>query len=83
MVQIKLAAEEDRELYRNMFNMYQNDLSAYLDDFYEVDKNGYYDYNTIDEYFVDDSSITPFVIEYKKRIIGVFVLTTSPYVKPG
>ena len=83
MVQIKSAVEEDRELYRNMFNMYQNDLSAYFDDFYEVDKNGYYDYNTIDEYFVDDNSITPFIIEYEKRSVGVLVLTTSPYVKQG
>ena len=51
MIQLVKAQEKDKELYRNIFNMYQNELSQYSDEFQELDEKGYFCANTVDIYF--------------------------------
>jgi predicted acetyltransferase len=84
MVNLRAANESDKELYKNLFNMYQNELSPYLSDLYsEVDENGYFDKDTVDCYFNDNENVFPFIITVNAKIAGCVVLSKPPYVKPG
>lgn len=83
MIDLKLATDKDKELYRNLFNMYHNDLAPYCDDLVEVDDEGYYDKQGVECYFNEDENIIPFVITKNDKVIGVIVLTRPPYVKSG
>ena len=82
-VTLRVAAEADRELYKNMFNMYHNELGLYCGEFQDVDGNGYYDAAFTDAYFRKDPSVMPLVIECDGRNVGFAVVTVSPYCPDG
>lgn len=83
MVTLVKAESENKEYYKNVFNIYQNELSLFLDDFDQLDNNGYFDCDTVDEYFQGNIAIIPFVVKSDDKNIGVLVLSKSPYVKKG
>ena len=83
MIQLVKAQEKDKELYRNIFNMYQNELSQYSDEFQELDEKGYFCANTVDIYFENIESVIPYIVMAENHIIGILVLTKPPYVKQG
>lgn len=83
MINLRIATDKDKELYRNLFNMYHNDLAPYCDDLTEVDEEGYYDKQAVDCYFNGDENIIPYVIMKNDKAVGVIVLTKPPYVKLG
>ena len=82
-INIRLATNKDKELYRNLFNMYHNDLAPYCDDLVEVDDEGYYDEQAVECYFTEDENILPYVIMNNNKVVGVIILTRPPYVKAG
>lgn len=83
MINLRVATGTDKELYRNLFNMYHNDLAPYCDDLVEVDEEGYYDKEAVECYFNKDENIIPYVIMKNDKVVGVIVLTKPPYVKKG
>ncbi len=83
MINLRVATDKDKELYRNLFNMYHNDLAPYCDDLVEVDEEGYYDKQAVECYFNEDENILPHVIMKNDKVVGVIVLTKPPYVKSG
>ena len=82
-VTLRVASEKDRNLYKNMFNMYQNELGLYCGEFQDVDGNGYYDAASTDMFFCGDRSVMPLVIEYDGRNVGLAVVTVAPYCPEG
>lgn len=83
MFQLVKAQEKDKELYRNVFNMYQNELSQYFDEFKELDENGYFDASTVEVYFENNEAVFPYIVMNEGHIIGILVLSKHPYVKQG
>lgn len=83
MINLRIAGVKDKELYRNLFNMYHNDLAPYCDDLIEVDDEGYYDKQAVECYFNEDENIIPYVLMRNDKAVGVIVLTRPPYVKSG
>lgn len=83
MINLRVATDKDKELYRNLFNMYHNDLAPYCDDLIEVDNEGYYDKQAIECYFNKDENIIPYVITKNDKAVGIIVLTKPPYAKSG
>ena len=81
MITLRKAGPKDETLYKNLFNLYQNDLSVFYTDgtFSRVDANGYFDADTVREIFPPDASILPFVIEDDRHIIGLLLITRPPY----
>ena len=83
MVKLRIANDNDKELYRNMFNMYHNDISPYNNDFLEIDGNGYFEKDAIDCYFDGNESVKPYIIAFNNKTAGCIVLSRPPFVKPG
>lgn len=78
-VQVRVATEADKELYKNLVNMYHNELGLYCSEFQDVDNNGYFDNHYIESYFSGDKSVMPLVITVDDRTVGFAVLTVPPY----
>ncbi|MBP5193815.1 MAG: GNAT family N-acetyltransferase [Clostridia bacterium] len=78
-VKLRIATEDDRSLYKNLFNAYQNELGLYCSEYQDVDCNGYYDAAYTDAFFSGDKSLMPLVIECDERIVGFAVIAVSPY----
>ena len=83
MTNLRIAKKEDKELYKNLFNILHNDISPYNNELQEVDKQGYFDSKTVDVYFQNNESVMPFIITADNKTAGAVVLTTKPYVKDG
>ncbi len=82
-VQIRVASKSDENLFKNLFNMYYNELGMYCAEFQDVDENGYFDTHAAEPYFSGDGSIMPIVITYLDRTVGFAVLTVPPYTAEG
>ena len=78
-VSLRVATEEDKSLYKNLFNAYQNELGLYCAEYQDVDCNGYYDAASTDVFFSGDKSLMPLVIECDGRVVGFAVIAVSPY----
>ena len=78
-VTLRVASEEDKTLFKNLFNMYQNELGLYCAEFQDVDPNGYYDAASADWLFSSGGAVIPIVIECDERIAGFAVITLPPY----
>lgn len=83
MIKIKLAGKENKELYKNFFNILQNEFSEYNDEFCKVDEQGYFSKDTVDVYFKGDEKILPYLIYENDNVAGLVVLTKSPFTKKG
>lgn len=82
-VTLRVAREEDGTLYKNLFNIYQNELGMYCGEFQDVDSAGYFDEGYTQAFFKGDPSVIPLVIEYDGRIVGFAVVTAAPYCPEG
>lgn len=82
-IAVRIATEEDKELYKNFVNMYHNELGLYCSEFQDVDGNGYFDNHYVDSYFCGDKSVMPLVITADGANVGFTVLTVSPYCIEG
>lgn len=83
MIELKIAKNKDKELYRNMFNMLHNDISQYNNELLEIDEDGYFDKDTIECYFASNENVFTYVIMYNNKIAGCVVISKPPYAKPG
>jgi len=84
-IKLRILEEGDKEVFRNLVNLYQHDLSmiaAFL--FPTVDEKGFYDYETIEEYFTSkaivEGKLFLYLIMHNDNIAGFCVLTKAPYV---
>lgn len=80
---VRPATAADKELFKNLFNAYHCELGLYCSEFQDVDNNGYFDNHYVDQYFSDDKSLLPLVIEYDERTVGIAVVSIPPYCAPG
>lgn len=78
-VSVRVAKQTDKELFKNLLNIYHNELGLYCGEFQDVDENGYFDNHAADAYFSGDKSILPLIILYDERVIGFAVVTVPPY----
>lgn len=80
---IRPAGGRDITLYRNLFNMYQNELSVYYTngEFSYVDENGYFNAASVNEIFPPDDAILPYVITGDEKNIGLLLVTKKPYAR--
>lgn len=83
MLQLKQADKSCKELFRNIFNMYQNELSQYFEEYQTVDEKGYFDYNAVDVYFEGNEAVIPYVIMADENVAGIVVLSKAPFTKEG
>lgn len=83
MIKLKVATIENKECYKNLFNILHNDISPYNDELKDVDENGYFDEQAVDVYFENNESVIPYLIYSDEKIAGAVVLSKPPYVKPG
>ena len=81
--EIRVATAGDKELLKNLINMYQNELGLYCPEYQDVDDNGYFDNHFTDVYFSGDKSIMPLVITWDGRNVGLAVISIPPYVAEG
>ena len=84
-VKLQIIKESDKEVFRNLFNLYQHDLSMIADFLFPtVDERGYYDYETIEEYFTSDArsqgKLFMYLIIADDNIAGFCLLTKVPFV---
>ncbi len=82
-VSVRVATVADKELYKNLFNMYQNELGLYFGEYQDVDENGYFDNHSTEIFFSGDKSLMPLIITYDERIVGFIVVAAPPYVAEG
>lgn len=82
-IKLKIITEDDKELFRNLFNLYQHDLSIMADFLFpRVDTKGFYDYETVDEFyrFKDQEKLLMYLMTVDDNIAGFCLLTKAPYV---
>ena len=84
-IKLQIIGENDREVFRNLFNLYQHDLSMIADFLFPtVDERGFYDYETIEEYFASNAlcqgKLFMYLITADGNIAGFCLLTQAPYV---
>ena len=78
-ITIRPAEENDRILIKNIFNLYQNELSVYSDDFEFLDENGYFAPDTADEILPFGDGVFPYIIEENAHPIGFVMATDASY----
>ncbi len=78
-VMLREACDDDRELIKNIFNIYQNELSAYSDEFSRLDSRGYFDSAASDGVLPFGSGVFPYIIYDEKGVIGFIMATGAPY----
>ena len=82
-VSIRPAEYRDRALIKNIFNMYQNELSIYTDDFHSLDDNGYFDESTVDDILPFGGGVYPYIITEDEKNIGFVMVTEGEYPPEG
>ncbi len=83
MISIRPAGEKDRTLIKNIFNLYQNELSVYSNDFECLDENGYFAPDTVNEILPFGDGVFPYIIEEAARPVGFVMATDANYAPEG
>lgn len=83
MISIRPAGEKDRLLVKNIFNLYQNELCVYSDDFDVLDENGYFAPDTVNEILPFGDGVFPYIIEEDARPVGFVMATDKTYAPEG
>ncbi len=83
MISIRPAEEKDRLLVKNIFNLYQNELCVYSDDFDALDEFGYFAPDTVNEILPFGDGVYPYIIEEDARPVGFVMATDSAYAPDG
>lgn len=82
-ISIRPAQASDRMLIKNIFNLYQNELSVYSDDFDCLDENGYFAPDTVNEILPFGDGVFPYIIEENARPVGFVMATDKTYAPEG
>lgn len=82
-VSIRPATERDRALIRNIFNLYQNELSEYSHEFTHLDENGYFAPDTVNEILPFGDGVFPYIVTDGGKNVGFVMVTDSRYALPG
>lgn len=82
-IKVRVATEADKTLYKNLVNIYHNELGLYCAEFQDVDDNGYFDNHYVDSYFCGDKAVMPLIITADGATVGFAVVTVSPYCIEG
>ncbi|MBR3927421.1 MAG: GNAT family N-acetyltransferase [Clostridia bacterium] len=82
-ISIRPAGENDRLLIKNIFNLYQNELCIYSDDFDCLDENGYFAPDTVSEILPFGDGVFPYIIEENARPVGFIMATDSSFAPDG
>ncbi len=82
-VSLRPARESDRTLIKNIFNLYQNELCVYSDDFDCLDENGYFAPDTVSEILPFGNGVFPYIIEEDGRPVGFVMATDASYAPDG
>lgn len=83
MIALRAAQRRDKALIRNIFNMYQNELSAYNEKLNYLDAQGYFDVNTVNDILPFGNGVYPYIITDDGRNAGIILITYAPYVLKG
>lgn len=78
-IMLREARRDDRELIKNIFNIYQNELSAYTDEFSRLDERGYFAPDASDDVLPFGGGVFPYIIYDEKGVIGFIMATSAPY----
>lgn len=78
-VSIRPCEERDRLLVANIFNIYQNELSIYANDFFALDENGYFDPTTVQDILPFGGHVYPYIVFDEDGAIGFVMVTDGPY----
>lgn len=76
---IRPAEERDRLLIKNLFNLYQNEFSAYTDEFGFPDENGYFAPDTVNEILPFGDGVFPYIVLMDGRNAGFLLVTDRRY----
>lgn len=82
-VRIRPAEARDRTLLMNLFNLYQNELGAYCEDFGSIDENGYFAVRTVDDILPFGDGVFPYIILTDGAPCGLIMVTDARYALPG
>lgn len=82
-VNLRPARETDRTLIQNLFNLYQNDLSAYCDGFEYLDENGYFDVTASKDVLPYGDGVYPYIITENGKNVGFVLYTKAPFAPDG
>lgn len=82
-ISIRPAEEKDRLLVKNIFNLYQDELSVYSSDFEFLDENGYFAPETVNEILPFGDGVFPYIIEENAHPIGFVMATDQSYAPKG
>lgn len=82
MIELVKAYKKDKVLFRNLFNLYQYDISIYSDEFDYINEEGYFDKTSSDVFF-NNPQIYPYLIIQNNKIMGFVVVSSPPFVKSG
>ena len=80
-VTISVATEKDKELFKNICNIYMNERSTYIKNSEKVDDNGYFLANPTEKYFTDNKNIVPYIIRKDGSPAGILVFEKLPFVQ--
>ena len=78
-VRIRPAEARDRTLLMNLFNLYQNELGAYCEDFGSIDENGYFAVRTVDDILPFGDGVFPYIILTDGAPCGLIMVTDARY----
>ena len=70
-IKIAEASLRDKPIIKNMLQLYIHDFSEF--DGYELNENGYYNYDYLDEYWTEKDRY-PFIIRFNDKIAGFVLL---------
>ena len=82
-VRIRPAEARDRTLLMNLFNLYQNELGAYCEDFGSIDENSYFAVRTVDDILPFGDGVFPYIILTDGAPCGLIMVTDARYALPG
>ena len=82
-ITVRPAEEHDRQLVKNIFNLYQNELCIYSDDFDALDENGFFAPDTVSEILPFGDGVFPYIIEENARPVGFVMATDASYAPEG
>lgn len=82
-ISIRPAEMRDKNLIKNIFNIYQNELSVYSDDFVYLDEDGYFAPDTADEILPFGNGVFPYIIEDNRHPVGFVMATDNTYAPDG
>ncbi|MBQ3080449.1 MAG: hypothetical protein IJC48_10720 [Clostridia bacterium] len=82
-VGIRPACQADETLIKNIFNMYQNELGVYSNDFMSLDANGYFDESTVCDILPFGDGVYPYIVTMDGAVIGFIMVTEGAYAPEG